>query len=344
MHSALNTILEKHMKTVNWGIISTAKIGTEKVIPAIQEASSCRVKAICSRNIQNAQKAAADLQIEDVYGNYKDMLADPTIDAVYIPLPNHLHVEWAVIALEHDKHVLVEKPLGLNSKEAKALLETAERYPHLKVMEGFMYRHHPQWLYARELVRTNQIGELKTINSFFSYYNADPDNVRNQADIGGGSLMDIGCYLVSLSRFLFDAEPVKVVATIDRDPQFKTDRLASAILEFENGTSTFTCSTQLSPYQRVLIYGSKGHIEIEIPFNAPPDEKCRIWLTHNEGREEILFDICNQYTFQAELFARAIYANKEVPTSLSDGVANMAVLDALFESSSTGNWVRLVLS
>lgn len=330
------------MKTVNWGIISTAKIGSEKVIPAIQKASSCHVKAICSRDIQAAQEVAADLQIEDVFGSYNDMLADPAIDAIYIPLPNHLHVEWAIKALEHGKHVLVEKPLGLNSEEAAILLKTAERFPHLKVMEGFMYRHHPQWLYTRELVRDNQIGELKTVNSFFSYYNDDPDNVRNKAEIGGGALMDIGCYPVSLSRFLFDEEPRRVVAALERDPQFKTDRLASAILEFDRGTSTFTCSTQLSPYQRVLIYGSKGHIEIEIPFNAPPDKECRIWLTRDQVREEILFDICDQYTFQAELFARAIYADKEVPTPLSDGVANMVVLDALFKSGDNGSWVELV--
>lgn len=332
---------EKNMKTVNWGIISTAKIGTEKVIPAIQAASSCHVKAISSRDIQAAQRAAAELQIEAVFGSYRDMLADPTIDAVYIPLPNHLHVEWAIRALEHGKHVLVEKPLGLSSEEATLLLEASERFPHLKVMEGFMYRHHPQWLYALELVKDKQIGELKTINSFFSYYNADPDNVRNKANIGGGALMDIGCYPISLSRFLFDAEPRKVIATLERDPQFKTDRLASAILEFANGTSTFTCSTQLSPYQRVLIYGTKGHIEIEIPFNAPPDKDCRIWLTRDGVREEILFDICDQYTFQAELFARAIYDDKEVPTPLSDGIANMIVIDALFESGERGNWVEL---
>ncbi|WP_163340392.1 Gfo/Idh/MocA family protein [Desulfopila sp. IMCC35008] len=329
------------MKTVNWGVISTAKIGTEKVIPAIQSALSCHVKAICSRDIQAAQKVAAKLKIENAYGNYKEMLTDPAIDAVYIPLPNHLHVEWAIKALEHGKHVLVEKPLGLNSEEAVVLLEVSERFPHLKVMEGFMYRHHPQWLYALELVRDKQIGELKTINTFFSYYNDDPDNVRNLANIGGGALMDIGCYPISLSRFLFDAEPRKVIATLERDPQFKTDRLTSAILEFEQGTSTFTCSTQLSPYQRVLIYGSKGYIEIEIPFNAPPNKECRIWLTRDGVREEILFDICDQYTFQAELFARAIYDDKEVPTPLTDGIANMVVIDALFESGESGKWVEL---
>lgn len=333
---------EKYMKTVNWGIISTAKIGTKKVIPALQKAASCHVRAICSRDILAAQKAAAELQIEKAFGSYEDMLADPAIDAVYIPLPNHLHVEWAIKALEHGKHVLVEKPLGLNSEEAAVLLDAADRFPHLKVMEGFMYRHHPQWLYTRELVRDSQIGELKTISSFFSYYNTDPDNVRNKADIGGGAVMDIGCYPVSLSRFLFDAEPRRVVATLERDKRFKTDRLASAILEFEKGTATFTCSTQLSPYQRVLICGSRGHIEIEIPFNAPPDKECRIWLTREGVREEILFDICDQYTFQAELFARAIYADKNVPTPLTDGIANMIVIDALFASGESGNWVKLV--
>lgn len=330
------------MKTVNWGILSTARIGTEKVIPAIQASPSCHVKAICSRDIQAAEETAAQLQIDKAYGSYEELLQAPDIDAVYIPLPNHLHVEWAIKALEKGKHVLVEKPLGLSRREAQVLADTAARFPQLKIMEGFMYRHHPQWLYTRELVKTQEIGSLTTIHCFFSYYNADPENVRNKADIGGGALMDIGCYPVSLSRYLFGEEPSRVIASIERDPAFRTDRLASAIMEFPSGTATFTCSTQLAPYQRVLIYGTGGLIEIEIPFNAPPEKECRIWLTRQDAkREEILFDICNQYTFQAELFAKAICDDDNVPTPITDGVANMAVLDALFESDKTGEWVSL---
>lgn len=326
------------MSTISWGILSTAKIGIQKVIPAIQAAPSCTVQAICSRSLQASKDAAGKLSIPDAYGSYEELLDAPDIDAVYIPLPNHLHVEWSVKALEAGKHVLVEKPIGLDGKEAKSLLESCRKYPGLKVMEAFMYRHHPQWLKAKELTDNGEIGELQTVNSFFSYYNADPDNVRNKADIGGGAIMDIGCYPVSLSRFLFGCEPKRVIGTIDRDPNFHTDRLSSAIMVFPNGTSTFTCSTQLSRYQRVVIYGTTGHIEIEIPFNAPPDKPCRIWITRDGSVEEISFDICDQYTIQAELFARSILDDSPVPTPLDDALCNMIVIDALFESGRTGSW------
>ena len=308
------------------------------MIPAIRAAPSCRVQAISSRNLQRSRDAAARLAVPDAYGSYEELLAAPDIDAVYIPLPNHLHVEWTIRALQAGKHVLVEKPLGLNGEEARSLLESCRHYPDLKVMEGFMYRHHPQWRKAKELVDSGEIGELRTVSSFFSYSNVNPDNVRNQADLGGGALMDIGCYPVSLSRFLFGTEPNRVVSTIDWDPNFLTDRLTSAIMEFPNGTATFTCSTQLSPYQRVLVYGTAGHLELEIPFNAPPDKPCRLWLTLGGTVEEITFEIIDQYTIQAELFVQAILSNTAVPTPLTDGLLNMIVIDALFTSGRTGQW------
>lgn len=329
------------MKTLRWGVLSTAKIGIKKVIPAIQQAENCTVTGICSRNFNKAQKTADKLKIQKAYGSYEDLLNDSKIDAIYNPLPNHLHVPWTIKALEAGKHVLCEKPIGLDTKEAKTLLEATHNFPHLKVMEAFMYRHHPQWLKAKKIVTSGKIGELCTINSFFSYFNDDGDNIRNKADIGGGSLMDIGCYPVSLSRFIFNEEPLKVVSSIERDPDFEIDRLTSAIMEFNNGTSTFTCSTQLSPYQRVLIYGTKGHIEIEIPFNAPPDEPCRLWKTINDKKVEITFDVCDQYTLQAELFALAVLNNSPVPTPLTDAVANMKVIDAIFKSGATSSWVQI---
>lgn len=327
------------MKTLRWGILSTAKIGLTKVIPAIQQAANCTVTGICSRNFTTAEQAADKLGIQKAYGSYEELLNDPEIDAIYNPLPNHLHVMWTIKALEAGKHVLCEKPIGLNTEEAEELVEATKSFPDLKVMEAFMYRHHPQWIKAKELVEAGEIGDLSTINSFFSYFNDDSNNIRNKADIGGGSLMDIGCYPVSLSRFIFNNEPLKVMSSIQRDPIFETDRLTSAIMEFANGTATFTCSTQLSPYQRVIIYGTKGHIEIEIPFNAPPDKPCKLWKTTGQ-KEEITFDICDQYTVQAELFAAAILNKAPVPTPLSDAVANMKVIDALFESGATNSWVQ----
>ena len=233
---------------IRWGILSTAKIGTQKVIPAIQQAKNCEVTAIGSRKLDTARKAASELGIEKAYGSYEALLADADIDAVYNPLPNHLHVEWTIKALAAGKHVLCEKPIGLTTSEAVLLKETAANYPHLKVMEAFMYRFHPQWVKVKQLVDEGAIGEVKTVQSFFSYFNADPGNIRNQPDIGGGALMDIGCYCIQFPRFLFGAEPEKVVGLVDRDPAMKTDRITSAMLDFGNGLSSqFTCSTQLQP-------------------------------------------------------------------------------------------------
>ena len=261
---------------VRWGVISTALIGTEKVIPGMQGGKFCDIQAIASRDLGKAQQTAESLGIPRAYGSYEELLADPEIEAVYNPLPNHLHVPVSIQALKAGKHVLCEKPIALTSVEGQELVDAANSHPELKVMEAFMYRHHPQWQKARQLVRDGEIGTLKTIQSLFSYYNVDPGNIRNMADLGGGGLMDIGCYPISLSRFIFDAEPARVVGAAEFDPEFKTDRIASAILEFADGTASFTCSTQLAPYQRVHIVGDQGRIEIEIPFNAPNDQRCRL--------------------------------------------------------------------
>lgn len=326
---------------VRWGILSTAKIGIEKVIPAMQRARGCEIVAIASRDMTKARDAARELGIPKAYDSYQALLDDPDIDAIYNPLPNHLHVPWSIAALQAGKHVLCEKPIGLNVEEAERLLEAARRHPHLKVMEAFMYRHHPQWRLAKAKVDRGEIGELKTIQSFFSYRNLDPHDIRNQAEIGGGGLMDIGCYNISLSRFIFGAEPQRVLGIVEFDPQFKTDRLASGILDFGRGTSTFTCATQIAPYQRVNIFGTEGRIEIEIPFNAPPDVPCRMWHQRGKEVEEILLDPADQYTIQGELFAQAILENKPVPTPLEDAVANMKVIEAIFQSGREKSWVSM---
>lgn len=324
------------MSKVRWGVLSTAHIGVEKVIPAMQRSQYCRIDAIASRNLQSARAAAAKLGLPKAYGSYEELLSDPDIDAVYNPLPNHLHVEWSIKAIEAGKHVLCEKPIGLTSAEGEQLVEAARKHPHLKVMEAFMYRHHPQWQRAKRLVDEGKIGQLRTIQSFFSYYNRDPNNIRNQAGIGGGSLMDIGCYSISLSRFIFEAEPARVFAVIEYDSEFGTDRMASGILDFGRGTSTFTCSTQLTPHQRVNIFGTEGRVEIEIPFNAPPDRPCRIWHQSGNDVEEIVLEICDQYTIQGDLFSQAILNNTAVPTPIEDAVANMKVIEALIKSAEKG--------
>lgn len=324
---------------VRWGIVSTALIGTGKVIPAMQAANHCDIQAIASRELTKAQQVAESLGIPKAYGTYEELLADPDIEAIYNPLPNHLHVPVSIQALEAGKHVLCEKPIGLTSAEGQQLVDAAAKHPNLKVMEAFMYRHHPQWQKMRQLVRTGQIGTLKTIQAFFSYYNKDPQNIRNQATIGGGGMMDIGCYPISLSRFIFDAEPKRVIGIAELDPNFQTDRIASAILDFSSGTSSFTCSTQLAPFQRVQIAGDKGRVEIEIPFNAPNDRPCKMWHQVEGGEiTEMEFETCDQYGIQGDLFSQAIRNDTPVPTPITDAVGNMKVIEAIFRSVDSGQW------
>ena len=326
------------MKKLNWGILSTAKIGIEKVIPAMQQGKLSEIVAIASRTHESAREAAKNLKIPKAFGSYQDLLDDNSIDAVYIPLPNHMHVPWTIKALAANKHVLCEKPIALTATEAKELLKETEKFPHLKVMEAFMYRHHPQWIRALELINGGGIGMVKTVHSFFSYYNDDPENIRNMVDMGGGGLMDIGCYCISLARLIFDEEPQRVFGKIEYDPGFETDRICSGILDFVQGTSTFTCSTQLVPYQRVNVFGTKGRIEIEIPFNAPPDKPCKMLFQNNEIIEEIEIKICDQYTIQGDLFSLSVLKNEKVPTPIEDAVENMKVLEAVIQSAEKEEW------
>jgi predicted dehydrogenase len=316
------------MRKIRWGILGVAKIATAKVIPAMQLAEHAEVAAIASRDLSKARAAAGQLGIAQAYGSYEELLHDPTIDAIYNPLPNHLHVPWSIRAAEAGKHVLCEKPIALSVSETRELIAARDK-AQVKIGEAFMARTHPQWLRAREIVRSGRIGELRVVSGHFSYFNRDPKNVRNIAEIGGGAIMDIGCYPITLSRMMFAAEPLRVRAFIDRDPDFKTDRLASVILEYPQGHASFTCSTQLAPYQKMHIFGTTGHIEIEIPFNAPPDKPTRIFV--NDEVEE--FPVCDQYTIQGELFSRAILENTEVPVPLEDALKNMAVIEEIFRSA-----------
>ena len=309
------------MKKIRWGVLGVARIATTKVIPAMQRGSNLEVAAIASRDLAKARAAADSLGIPAAYGSYEELLADASIDAIYNPLPNHLHVPWSIRAAQAAKHVLCEKPIGLSVAETRELI-AARNKAGVKIGEAFMARTHPQWLRAAELVREGRIGELRVVSGHFSYFNRDPKNVRNMAGIGGGGVMDIGCYPITLSRMIFQAEPVAVHAFLDRDPEFKTDRLASVILQYPNGHASFTCSSQLVAYQKMHIFGTTGRIEIEIPFNAPPDKPTRIFV--NDEVEE--FPVCDQYTIQGELFSRAILEGGEVPVPLEDALKNMTVI------------------
>jgi predicted dehydrogenase len=329
------------MGKLRWGVLSTAKIAVEKVVPAMQQGRHTEVTALASRDLARARSAAERLGVAKAYGSYEELLDDPEIDAVYNPLPNHLHVSWSLRALAAGKHVLCEKPIALSAAEARTLLDAARQHPHLKVMEAFMYRHHPQWQRVVDLVVGGAIGELRTLHSVFSYYNADPANVRNIAEFGGGGLMDIGCYNISVSRWIFAAEPERACGALERDATFATDRLASGILEFGRGTATFTCSTQLVPFQRVDIFGTEGRIEVEVPFSPQPHQPSRIWHQHDGRTDELLIEPCNQYTLQGDRFSRAVLDGTEVPTPLEDAVANMRALEAVVASARSQRWVQV---
>ena len=327
---------------IRWGVLGAANIATKKVIPAMQKGQYSTIAAIASRDLSRARSTADDLGIEKAYGSYEELLADPDIDAVYNPLPNHLHVPWSIAAAEARKHVLCEKPLSLNLLEARKLVDVRDR-TRVKIGEAFMVLTHPQWLRARQLVNEGAIGELRAIAGAFSYFNRDTSNIRNIPDYGGGGLMDIGCYPITTSRFLFDREPSRVVGLFDRDPDMNTDRLTSALLDFGSGHGVFTCSTQLVPYQRMQILGTTGRIEIEIPFNAPPDRPCRIYIDDGSdlsGRSARVeeFAVCDQYTIQGDLFSQAILNDGPVAVPLENALGNMAVIDALFRSGKTSRW------
>jgi predicted dehydrogenase len=335
--TACMAVYHKGMHKVRWGVLGAAKIAIEKVVPGMQKGELCDVVAIASREPAKAERAAERLGLRKAYGSYEALLADPDIDAIYNPLPNHLHVPWSIRAAEAGKHVLCEKPLAMSADEARQLIAARDKAG-VKIGEAFMARTHPQWLRARDLVREGRIGELRAITGTFSYFNADPRNIRNRSDIGGGALMDIGCYPITLSRMIFGAEPVRVLGVIQHDPELKTDRLTSAILEYPTGHCVFTCSTQMVPYQRMHILGTSGRIELEIPFNAPPDRPLRIFI--DDGKDLFgtdiqveEFAICDQYTIQGDLFSRAILEDGDVPVSLEDGIKNMEVIDAVFRSA-----------
>lgn len=328
---------------IRWGVLGCAGIAAKAVIPAIQSSRLGRVAAIASRDAEKASAMATRFGIEKSYGSYEDLLSDPDIDAIYNPLPNHLHVPMTIKALEHGKPVLCEKPIALNAAQASELAE-AQKAANLPVAEAFMVRHHPQWKKARAMVAEGRLGDVRAIQTIFAYYLDDPKNVRNQADIGGGGLFDVGCYAINTARFLFDAEPLRAVALMENDPVFGTDRLTSGLLAFPEGRQlAFTCSTQLSLTQKVTVLGTRGRLEIPIPFNAPADQQTVLIFDDGRdlaggGRQEIVIEPVDQYREQVDAFAEAVLSGTSLETGLDDAIANMKAIDALFRSATSGRW------
>lgn len=332
------------MDKIKWGVLSTAKIGLKQVIPALQLGKYSEVVAISSRSVEKAQVASSSLGIERAFGSYEEMLADPEVDAIYNPLPNHLHLEWTVKAMNAGKHVLCEKPIGLAVKEVEEMIRERDRSG-VKAGEAFMVKSNPQWIETRARVRRGEVGDLRLIQGTFSYHNIDPSNIRNIASVGGGGIWDIGCYPVTTSRYMFEQEPLRVVASLEIDKEFKTDRLSSVIMEYPSGQAVFAVSTQLVPYQRMHMFGTKGHLEIHIPFNAPADRPNTV--AQDQGTlfpDEIThhsYATANQYTLMGDAFSRAIIEDGEVPVTLEDALNNTKVLVAIFESAQSGSWINI---
>jgi predicted dehydrogenase len=331
------------VRKVSWGVLSTARIGWEKVLPAMQKGEWTSVDALASRDEARGREVAGRLGIPKVHGSYEALLADPSIEAIYNPLPNHLHVPLSIAALEAGKHVLCEKPIGLTVTEAEMLAEASLRTGKLAA-EAFMVRHHPQWKTARQLALGGRIGEVRAIQTVFSYFNDDPGNIRNQADIGGGGLYDIGCYAITTARYIFGAEPSRVIGLFDRDPAMKTDRLTSGLMEFPGGRQlSFTCSTQLTLHQHVTIMGTKGRIEVPVPFNALPGKAMTLIVDDGRdlvggGAERIEVEPCDQYTLQGDAFSRAVRGEEPLAYGMEDAIANMRIIEAFFRSGETGSW------
>ena len=333
---------------VRWGILGAANIALQRVVPAMQHSPHTPVIAIASRDLAKARLAADRLGIPRAYGSYQELIDDPDIEAIYNPLPNHLHVPWTIRAAEAGKHVLCEKPLALSAKEASRLLEVRARTG-VQIAEAFMVRAHPQWAAVRELVAEGRLGELRLIVGHFSYFRRDPDDIRSRLEWGGGAIMDIGCYPITLSRWLFDEEPTAVIAAVDRDPDLHVDRLASGLLCFPSGQASFNCATQLVPSQRMELFGTEGRIELDIPFSPPSEHACRILVDDGTqlggaAAEAITLPAVDQYRLQAERFSEAVRGVGAVSVTLEDAIANMSVIDALFRSVTSGRWEAPVIA
>jgi predicted dehydrogenase len=352
--SASNDVLASTLGKVRWGVLGASHFAKMATIPAMQQSSLVSIEALASRSLDKARADAALLGIKKAFGSYEELIDDPDIEAIYNPLPNHLHVPWSIKAVRAGKHVLCEKPIAMNAQEAEQLLQ-AQQEAGVLVAEAFMVRHHPQWEKVVELVQADKIGPVRAVQTTFSYHNVDHANIRNQKEAGGGALYDIGCYAVNTARLVFGKEPVRVAAVCEQDPQSGCDRLTSGILDFGTGQATFIVATQQVPYQRVQIFGTRGHIEVEIPFNAPNSRPCRLLVDpgslgspdftvaedSRDRAETFVLPIANHYTLQGHAFSEAIRTGKTPQNSIADAVANARVLDAIFQAASSERWERV---
>lgn len=322
-----------------WGILSTAKIARDHLLPAIAASENGVVAAIASRDPARARQLADRWNAPHAFGSYEDLLASVEVDGVYIPLPTSQHVEWAAKAIEAGKHVLVEKPLALKAADIAPLIALRDRHKVL-VSEAFMVVHHPQWLKVRALIAEGTIGRLRHVQGAFSYFNVDPHNMRNQLDLGGGALPDIGVYPVVTTRFTTGGEPVRVQATIERDATFGTDIYSSVRADFGGFELSFYLSTQMAARQVMVFHGDKGFIEIASPFNAGLYDDQRVTL-HNQDHDAaqlFRFPGAQQYRLQVEAFVRAAAGGRDRVFMLEDSVANQKVIDAIFRAGTHDGW------
>lgn len=322
-----------------WGILSTARIGREFVIPQIQDAENGVVTAIASRDETRARAVAARFGIPHAFASYEALLASPEVDGVYIPLPTSQHVEWAVKAADAGKHVLVEKPLALNAREIRKVIEARDRNRVL-VCEAFMVTYHPQWLKVRALIAEGAIGRLRHVQGAFTYHNVDPDNMRNRPELGGGGLPDIGVYPTVTTRFATGCEPDRIQALVERDTTFGTDIYASVKADFGGFELSFYVSTQMAARQMMVFHGDKGFIEVETPFNSRIYGDDRV-IVHNASHAQSTvyrFGDVRQYRLQAEAFARAAGGEDAPVFLLEDSVRNQKVIDAIFRAAEHDGW------
>jgi predicted dehydrogenase len=323
---------------VRWGILSTSAFTAKRFLPHARRADNTAFVAVASRSPELAQRFASEHDIPTAYGTYDELLADPSIDVIYVPLPNHLHVEWTRKAAEAGKHVLCEKPMAMNATELEQLRPLASQ---VHIAEAFMVRFHPQWIQVRERIRAGELGDLTHAHMAFAYNNADGANIRNQLEVGGGALYDIGCYCVVAARFFFESNIDSALAIFDRDPEFGTDRRTTGLLQFVDGrTVAFSCSTQSVPHQRIHLFGTKGRVEITIPFNQPEEEPC-VYFTHDgssvSGIDQVRHEVvvADHYKLEAEWFSQLVRTQQPTEELLNDSILQARVVDALFRSEAT---------
>ena len=329
------------MQAVNWGVIGIGRQFILRVMLPMQKTESVNLYGVSSRSAEKAEETAKSYGIKRWYGSYDDLLRDREIEAVYIPLPNNMHLEWIKKAADASKHILCEKPITLNAAEAEEAFDYTEKRGVL-LMEAFMYRFHPQWIRVGELVRTGAIGSVRAVHTVFSYMNTNPSNIRNNPGMGGGALYDIGCYGVSTARYIFGREPGKVLALVKRDKTFGTDVLTSAILDFGDGHAMFSMSTQMDAWQKVDIHGTGGTIRIHVPFNAYEDVPVTVTVKSGTGVREIPCGPSDQFGAEFDAFSRVVREGGTLPISREDTIGNMRIIDALFASGETDRWQTVV--